>query len=314
MSATADLQHATSQLVCAIKNDPTLSLALAATWLDPLHFLDSSLYDLAGGEEDPDNQTFFALEVARTRSLSLYTELVQGLYSGWGFADFDQAFCTGFQHKFPHIPLSGITDMLYDVPLEFCGLEPTEPGFADRCPDLAAVLNQYFQVLLTDGAISGADFEATTRIAEPVIRSLINQDCQPYADLALTLLYLFALTGNTALDYTSDAYCEGGFEPLYWAEPGQLEMANEANHEVWIVREAAARTLKLLDERPDIAEALTSNVAACRAALLEERTNIHDLCHWPSHGRSHRAPQGARRGTDRHAALLFVRNSYAAED
>jgi hypothetical protein len=159
--------------------------------------------------------------------------------------------------------------------------------------------------------IPNADFEAASNIARPVIRSLVAQDCQPYADLALMLLYLFSLTGNSLLDTTADDYWEAGCEPLFW-EREQLEMAQEASRETRIVLDATNRALRLLDKRLDIAEALIHNIAASRAAL--ERNEPHVTFDWPRRGRTRRAGKGARRGTGPGACLLLVRDCYAQED
>jgi hypothetical protein len=211
--------------------------------------------------------------------------------------------------------------MMYGVPLDFCGLEQTGPEFASQHPDLAAVLDQYFDVrpVAEPGSwrsepyevIPEAGFETARAVARPVIRSLVAQDCQPYADLTLMLLYLFSITGNSLLDATADDYWEGGYEPLYW-EQDHLKIAEEASREARIVLDATERALAVLDDRPDVAEALAKCVAASRAAL--ERSETHVSLDWPIRGRSRRVGQGARRGTGPGAGLLLVRDCYAQED
>jgi hypothetical protein len=322
MSAATDLQDAAMLLVRGMRRDATLSLALVATWLDPLWFSDvDPFYDLAGNEEDEDAQARFALGVARACSPRLYMEAVQALRFGWTFEAFETAFCVGFRREYPAISLGSIEEMLYGVPLDFCGLDQLGPEFASQCPDLAAVLDCYFDVRPVAeprpwrdepyATIPETDFETASNVTRPVIRSLVAQDCQPYADLALMLLYLFSLTGNSLLDYTADDYWEAGYDALAW-ERERLAMAEEAHREARIVLDATDRALAALDRRLDIAEALRSNVATCKAAL--ERNETHVTLDWPARGRTCRAKQGARRGTGPGTALFLVRDCYAEED
>lgn len=322
MSTATDLQDASRLLVRGMKQDATLSLALVAAWLDPLWFSKvDPIDDLAGNEGDEGALTLFALGVARTCSPLLYVEAVQGLRSGWTFTQFEAAFCAGFRREFRFLPLSSIEEMIYGVPLDFSGLEQTGPEFASQHPDLAAVLDRYFDVRPVAeprpwrdepyAAIPEADFEAASNVARPVIRSLVAQDCQPYADLALMLLYLFSITGNSLLDYTADDYWEAGYEALYW-EREHLEMAGEACREARIVLDATDRALAVLDARSDVAGALAECVAASRAAL--ERNEPHVTFDWPIRGRSRRAGQGVQRGTGPGAGLLLVRDCYAQEN
>src|SRR5574341_2277388 len=211
MSALLDLQDTAAMLTQVMACDTVLSLASAAAWLDPLHFSEADpADDLFGNEEDPEVLMLFALSVARDCSRRLYAEMVVGLRQGWTFHQFEEAFCAGLKQEYPFIPLDTLYDMIYGVPLEFCGLEQTDSEFLVQHPDFASVLATYFDVKPVQQtryygeqqeAITTEDMEAACRIARPIIDSLIKQDRQPYADLALLLMYVFSMTQNTLLDY-----------------------------------------------------------------------------------------------------------------
>ncbi len=317
MSALSELQHTASALARGISHDATLSLALAAAWLDPLHFSQADvLEDLYGNEEDPETLTRFALHAARDCSPRLYVEMAQALRDGCTFEQFDDAFCAALKRLYTHIDLHSIYDMIYGIPLDFCGLEPTDPEFTLNFPKLAAVLDRFFgvQPISRRGYWPGDETEEipepalleACNVARPVIRSLIAQDRQPYADLALLLLYLFSITDNSLLDLSDEAYWDSGLEPLAW-ERDSLGMAEEACQQAHIVLDAVDRALAVLETEEDIATALIDNVAALRAALERKETHVHLI--WPARNRPRRAPGSTRQATGADLALFFVRGA-----
>ena len=321
MSALDDLQATTALLTQAMAHDAVLSLALAATWLDPLHFSERDYADaLYGHEEDPQALMLFATGMARECSRMLYVDLLEGLRQGWTFSEFDTAFCEGIKREYPYIPLDSIYDVIYGVPLEFYGLEQTEPDFLVNHPDFAAVLGGYFSVqpvrkahYLDDDeeAISSEDMEAACKIARPIIDSLIKQDRQPYADLALLLMYLFSISHNTLVDYTTDEYWDGGWEPLEW-EMDKLEIADEACDQARIVIEGAYRAVEVLQTEQDVHAALVANIRAVQTAL--ERKDSHVTLAWPHRGRPRRTAKSYRRAAGPDAGLLLIRLCYAEEN
>jgi len=338
MSALSELQQAASGLARGMAQDTTLGLAMIAAWLDPLRFISQTDYleDLYGNEEDPETLMRFALNVARDCSPRLYAEMVQGLRDGWTFEQFEEAFCASLKRLYPHIPLHGVYDMIYGVPVEFCGLEPTDPEFASQFPKFAAVLDRFFCVrpLPQRGSwpmdereeIPESALIEACNVARPVIRSLVAEDRQPYADLALLLLYLFSITDNSLLDMSDEVYWDSGLEPLPW-EHDSLEMANEACQQARIVLDAADRALSVLESEQDIARALTNNIAAVRAVLARrqdsevagtssglERKETHVHLNWPARNRPRRTPTSYLRTTGADSAFLLVRDCYRERD
>lgn len=317
MSAAADLQDTAMLLTRGMAQDATLSLALAAAWLDPLWLVDMApYYDQAEYEGDETALTLCSLDVARGCSPRTYVEALQGLRSGWSHGVFERAFWAALRRDYPSLPSSPMADILYGIPLQFYGLSQTGSAFTSEHPELAAVLDRYFDLRPSPrgqpySAIPERDFEAARSMAYPIIRSLIAQDCQPYADLALLLLYLFSLTGNTLLDYADPDYWEAGDGALWW-EPDNLEMVEEAYRQAQVMLAAGKCAIAALDRRPDISEALLNNIAAARAA--QERSDPHVCLAWPRPARPRRAKQDAQRGTGPGVGLLLVRRCYAQED
>ena len=319
MNSIDELQRVASALARSMAHDTTLSLAMAAAWLDPLRFSEASYQDdLYGNEEDPETLMRFALSVARDCSPRLYVEMTRGLRSGWSFQQFDDAFCASLKRLYPHIPLHSVYDMIYGIPLEFCGLEPTDPEFPSQFPRLAAVLDRFFGVRPTPrrerwqsedhAEIAEQDLFAACQVVRPVIRSLIAEDRQPYADLALLLMYLFSITDNSLLDMSDEAYYESGLEPLQW-ERDQLAMADEACQQAHIVLDAVDRALAALETEEDIAQALIDNIT-----IVRERRDTDVHLTWPDRDRPRRTPKSDQRAAGADASILLVRDCYAEND
>lgn len=327
MTTLAELQAAPAFLVRAMQQDVALSLAQAAAWLDPLHFLDPELvedtyYDGAY-EEDPDALVLFALGVARRCFPATYCALVDGLRAGRDFRQVESAFAEGVRAAYPHIELDSLYDMVYGVPLPFVGLDVPAPDFLDAHPDYAALLSEFFDLEPTAArpggwreayqVIDDDDFEALRSLAGPLIHSLIAQDRQPCADLAFLLMYLFSCTGNSLLDFSADTYWDAGFEPLEW-EPERLDMADEACREMVIVLDAAERAMQLLAIDEELSRALKNTIAALKAAERNEDGNDPVALNWPDGYRAGGAEPGDPGDTGPDAALVFLRSAFAEAD
>jgi hypothetical protein len=314
MTTPQELQTMPAFLMRAMQDDVRLSLANAAAWLDPLRLLEPGLIEEAyfdgAYEEDPDALAMVALSVARRCFPAVYCELVEGLRAGWDCRRFESAFCAGLRRAYPHLELEALYDMVYGVPLPFVGLDITSPEFLDDHPNYAALLADYFDLhpISTPttrwrdpfSVIDENDFDALQPIARHVIKSLIAQDSQPYADLAFLLMYLFSCTGNSLLDFSANAYWEVGFEPLDW-QPDALSMADEACREMGIVLGAVERSMQRLAEDEALGAALKSNIAALIAAERMDRVTLS----WPERHGIH-----SNSGSEA-AALAFLQECYA---
>jgi hypothetical protein len=327
MTILTELQAAPVFLIQAMQHNVALGLAQAAAWLDPLRFIDDdfveeSYYDGAY-EEDPDSLVLYALSVARRCFPVTYCQLVERLRGGEGFLQIESAFCTGIHSVYPYLELESLYDMVYGVPLPFVGLDVTSPEFLDEHAEYAALLSEYFELHPTvlpatrwreaHPVIDDDAFEALRPVAERLIRSLIAEDRQPYADLAFLFLFLFSCTGNSLLDFSIDAYFDAGFEPLMW-EPDMLTMANEACRELVVVLDAAERAMRLLAADEELRNTLKAHIAALKAAERTEHVANTVVLHWSEGHRAGGIEPGADGATGTDSCLALLRDCYAQAD
>jgi len=316
MTSTTDLQHLMSHLGGLLRCDPALSLAQIAAWLDPLHFLPDDLLDdlLYDGREDFETLALHALVVARRCIPTLYTEMVAGVRSGWSAKQIEHHFCAGLKGRYPHLDLYSLYDMLYGIPVTFVGLAVTSPEFLEQHPWLAEFLTEMFGLTPSTTmqwqsevlAIDEADYDHAVKVARPLVKSLIAQNTQPYADLAFLLMYLFSMTGNSLLDFTTDEYWDMGYEPLWW-EPDNLTLAEEACQQVEVMLDAVFRALDTLQADRQLKQSLTNNIAAVQQAI--ERNEPHAELDWSA---GH--PGGGAGDTTPDPQLLLLRDCFIEED
>jgi len=92
--------------------------------------------------------------------------------------------------RLPSLPSSLMAEFSYGIPLQFNGLNQTGSAFTSEHPELAAVLDRYFDLRphRWSAILSppGKRLRGCPQHGLSIIRSLIAQDCQPYA-LALLL-------------------------------------------------------------------------------------------------------------------------------
>ncbi len=230
MIAAIELQTLSSFIMGAMQYDTRLSLAHMAAWLDPLRLLDSDLTEEAyyDGiyEDDQDALMLNAFSVARRCVPEAYCSMVEELRSDLSSSHVEAAFCKGIREVYPYLGLDSLYDMVYGVPLPLVGLEVTSSEFPGEHSDYAAVLARVFDLEIVEipatrwrdaySAISEARLELVQPAARHLIKLLIAQDRQPFADLAFLFMYLFSCTGNSLLDFSTDEYWDAGFEPLGW--------------------------------------------------------------------------------------------------
>ncbi len=318
-----ELKNLSSYLSCSLSNHSRFSLILTNAWLDPLRLLDPDLVEEAyydGMYEDNQHALMlYAFSVARRCIPAAYCSMVEELRSDLSFSQVESAFCKGLQEGYPYLELEYLYDMVYGVPLPFVGLEVASPEFPDQHPNYTTVLARVFDLELVEvpatrwsgaySAISDDQFEVVQPAARRLIKLLIAQDRQPFADLAFLFMYLFSCTGNSLLDFSANEYWEMGYEPVNW-EPEMLEVVNEACREMVIILDAAERAIQLLSEDEDIVNALKNNIAALKAAeRMEDVTPT-----WPEKHRENSIESGAAGETGPDAALVFLRSAFREAD
>lgn len=321
-----ELQSLPAFLMQGLAGDPTLALALTAAWLDPAHFFPQEYTEdyiaYADYHDDPEGALMFALGVARRCFPEVYTGTVQRIREGDDSRDASDFYCAALNERYPHIDLSHVDDMIYGVPCRWEGLEPCSQEFIEEHPDLVSVLAEFGAVpgerrlydSTTYVCIEEADYESAYRIAAPLIHSLIEQDAQPYADMAFLLMWLFSASGNSLIDHSYDSYYDAGFEPLEW-EPDTLQLVDEAHRQAEIILEAALRGLQILQADDALQDAFQRNVRRLSRALERNENHVNRIrLDWPRWTGPGRAEDGGPGETSPDAALLQLRDCYAPED
>lgn len=338
MTAYGDLAQAFSGLQREMAQDSALSLAMAAAWLDPLAYTEDPEedYDDFGDDIDPQSLARFALKSARNCSPRLYAELVEGLRSGMDFDWVDDTFIEGIKREWPYIPLETLAEAaLYGIPLRFEGVGRYMGGMEEYQPELYGFLCAYFGET-HEGPVNENDethddylsrdpnrlLHKNELLSDILHASLIAQDRQPYADIALLLMYLWAETGNSMLDATEEEYYEGGNEPEIFYRHS-LDNVNEGYIELLIVLDATRRAMDTLQSDDEIAGAFIRNIALIREAIgqakylgvpgrigEDERRELHDKIKWPKRPRQRCAAKDYHRATGADAGLLFIRDCF----
>lgn len=322
MTSLADLVDATTNTVQALAQDPVMGLAVATAWLNPLHMeqADQDEYELAGfyggwDAEDAAGVFRLALSIARDCFPKLYADLIKGMVCGWSYRDLSKTFCEGVKKRYPHIPLSTMYDITQGIPMEFMGMGwlTTEPEMP--FPELVEIVQKLFWAQEYEPEDHEVLHDAGWPIAKALVRSLVAQDRQPYADLALLFLYLFEATGDTLIDMTYEDYAESGYDWMWWT-PNNLVDMNWAYINQGVVRDASDRALILLETDEEIAEALRANIEIIRSATSAgvdayERKDINDSLQWPNRVRTKCAARSYSRATGPDAGLLYIRAHYA---
>jgi GAF domain-containing protein len=317
-----DLRTLFTRLSAELARHPALALAQAVALLDPVHYLNEDALDellYYGYDEDRETLILAALSVARRCLPAAYVELVAGIRSGWDFNAVSKAFNAGLKRAYPYLDMPCLYDLVYGVPLDFVGLDLTDPDFPHQHPGYAAFLAEYFGLeahevpatrwLGAYRALDEGEVDAVRPLIRRLVASLIAADAQPWADMALTLMYLFGMTDNSLLDWPHEAYYEAGFEPLEWL-PDRLALANEAAEQAAVVLAATRRTLDLLAADEAVSLTLKANIAALHAA--ERSTHVPDdlTLSWPRRVGPTDAGRRPAGGTGPDAAFLLVRDCF----
>ncbi|MGF1506037.1 MAG: hypothetical protein ACFB51_13040 [Anaerolineae bacterium] len=146
MTSPADLRTLFTRLSVELARHPVLALAQAVALLDPVHYLnEDALDDLLyyGYDEDRETLMLAALSIARRCLPAAYVDLVAGIRSGWDFNAVSKAFNAGLKHAYPYLNMPFLYDLVYGVPLDFIGLDLTNPDFMQLHPAYAAFLAEY---------------------------------------------------------------------------------------------------------------------------------------------------------------------------
>lgn len=309
--------HLPTFLLTALLADPALALAQVTGWLDPVHFYpDDFIEDNYWGalEEDPQGVLLYALTVSRDLFPAVYTRAVQRLRQGASFDELDTLICDTIGDQHPHLHLTTLYDMRYGIPVEWYGLDLDSPEALELHPWAIDLLADFGVIPEEAHGMFAFDYDdvwMAWQIGQHVVRSLVLEDRQPCADLALLLLWLFSGTGNSLVDNSYEAWAEGGFEPLEW-DHRTLAAVSEAAEQAQVIVDGALRGLDLLLEDIACRAAFRHNVRTISEAIRKGRKNVH--LSWPERTGGRGTEDGADRAAEPDPQVLFVRLYRDEED
>lgn len=321
MTTIDQLREASTNMMANLADHPTLSLAVATAWLNPLHIEhEDEDFDIGGfyggwDEQETRDIVRFALRIASACLPKLFVELVAGMASGWDYAEVGSAFCAGVKKVYPHIPMGSIFDVTYGIPMEFWGMgwytSDAEMPF-DHLVELVRDLFWFNED--NEDPDQETLHDVAWPIAKALIRSLILQDRQPYADLALLFLYLFSATNESLMDLTEEDYMESGGEYIGWTTDNLIDMEIAYIHKE-IILAAKDRALDIVDHQVDIRKALQDNIEIIREAIEAgedafERKDIYGRLTWPERDRTRCTARSYLRAAGADAGLLFIRSYF----
>lgn len=208
MAALADLQNSPVLLSALMDSDPRLALVNAIAWLDPA--------TLTQGAADPRYIEFdYDAEEPLTIGLHVCRECFPIVYAGaiqlqWQGADERtiERFILEGMGAYLVVPPQVLEELRYGPSVDFCGLylNTLEPEDADN-PPFDQLLPLFGLFGLTAGGDEPDEVQSTVFIvAKVLVQSHTTRRESVYIDLANLLTWMFSFSGNTAIDYTEEAF------------------------------------------------------------------------------------------------------------
>lgn len=229
MTAVLSLPHAIQSLRQALVARPTTALACLAAWLDPLPVLNLTP-DPASG--DTDELLLFGLDVCRTCFPEVYAQAVQQVRHGSPYRDIERVICHGMRPYLEVAPDS-LDSLSQGVPFQPMGIT-YGPEFEAQYPDLVPILTWL-------GADPDEGLEDVRHVMDCLITSLstVAED-ETAQDILWLLHWLYGSSGNTAVDYSEDAFWESGIQYEDWT-PDHVAFMNGLHREAGDILDRALR-------------------------------------------------------------------------
>jgi len=277
MAALAELHAASGLLAHLMIDDPRLLLVNAIAWLDPSSLLNSrpnprySEFDY-----DAEDELTVGLYVTRACFPAVYAGAVQ---LQWQRTD---------EHRIGRYIVDEISrnlvcsihsldELRYGPPVEFHGIDLTAPEADAVNPRLLPVFALFG--LSVDGDNANDVQHTAFLTAKVLVESLMSRTEPIYQDMSNLLLWMFAMSGNTALDYTMEAFWENGYDTASWT-PDDIALINAINLEARELIASADNALMLLNQDTELRTAFVRNVKnvlkAVRGSLSKgDSTHAH---------------------------------------
>lgn len=159
------------------------------------------------------------------------------------------------------VPVQSLDELRYGPPVAFCGV--SLPAFEPEDTD-QFLYDQLLPVFALCGLSADADMpddveQAAYVAARVLVESLTVRAESVYQDLANLLTWLFSTSGNTAVDYTAEAFWENGYDTAEWSL-NDIALINEINREAQVLVASALNAVQALDEDKPLRQAFSHNV------------------------------------------------------
>jgi len=279
MAALTDLQHAPMLLSTLMGSDPRLLLVRAVAWLVPdtltSHPSDPRYIDF---DYDAEDEFAVGMYVCRQCFPVVYAGVIQLQWQGATERTLERYLLEGISAQLV-VPLQDLDELRYGPPIDFCGvyLHLLEAEDADN-PPYNRLLPIFAHFGLREGGDESADVQDVALLTGRVlIHSLNERNARVYQDLSNLLMWMFSLSGNTAVDYTTEAFWENGYDMPQWSAD-DLALINDINQEAHDLIDSAFNALTLLEMDTDVCRAFTRNVKAVSNAVrktLTHKENTH---------------------------------------
>ncbi len=219
MAALADLQAAPLLLSALMSDDPRLQLVNAIAWLDPARLTeresDPRYIDF---DYDAEDDLSVGLYICRECFPAVYAGAVQLQWQGVDERAIGRYLMQGINPQLT-VPVQSLDELRYGPPVAFCGvsLPVQEPEDIDQLPyDQLLPVFALFGLSVDEDRSDDVE-QAAYAAARVLVESLNARAESVYQDLANLLTWMFSMSGNTAVDYTAEAFWENGYETAEWS-------------------------------------------------------------------------------------------------
>jgi hypothetical protein len=161
--------------------------------------------------------------------------------------------------------------MDYGIPLDFLGINWTEPDFFDNYPELVDILADFG---ITPHKVYD-DLGPMLEIAQLLCASLEGQSGQRYQELQAALGWLFGGSGNSLIDMSTEDFWESGMEYDEWT-PQNILFANDMAQEALDILNAARAGLTTLQQDTELRAAFRHNIELLASKLGGRRIKPRD--------------------------------------
>jgi len=241
---------------------PTLALANAAAWLDPLLFCDRDEWEDDFTEA---GDLVWVTGLCREHFPDLYATALHTQRAD--LDSFGDTLRTALLEKLP-LQVRNMNDDLEQLrggPSIACfGFDLGNSDFYDGH-------DNFTRLAVLFGLRTEADIphcEKALEVARMLNKSLLSSRRKRNIDLAYTIQWLFSMSGNTVLDFTYDDLYESGLEAPSW---DQLDLIKEIYQEVTDFQQRAHRTFKALRADKAFLEALKENIRRANDATSADK-------------------------------------------